>query len=314
LPDIKTIVIVGSGVVEPMTVAALPGLEKSRVYAIELNDDLIDLGEQIKNGATIPWLTIAEFSHNPGRPNNDLKELARLQKGLGVLRDLGSLDRLGTGFNTTSMHVDKSVADRVTFLQGDALETTQAINQQGITPDLVIDCFLRTNVLKTNSGTTYTKQLTNAVLDALAEDGMYLIGDTGESLPDTLSSFVGNTSGNVNFGSLVHVVQIRDGAFITSHHTAASKMEDLNSQKLKKQARLHIAKRPDLYRGHTVDDIVLPDLQRELAGNDSPVSLALVKNSKTGLKAWNMPRNGLYASAPAVGDEFSHKIIFSPQK
>ena len=318
MPTIRKVGIIGSGMVEPFTLAALPGLSSAQIFAIEINPELVYLGEQIKKGKAIPWSNIAGSSHNPEMENSDFTDPKRLRSGLDRLKALGSLDKLGNGFNTRTMQVASAVADRVIFIHDDAL---QAMKMQKDS-DLVVDCFVRVNMIKMKTlGPEYTKELTTVALQSLAENGMYLIGDTGASLPATLGDFTKTLSGNVNCASLVHVVQIGPDRLITSHYTVASLMEGLDTDDLQNQARAHVVSHsPNVYKDYTITVDSLAQVYDQLV-TLGLVNLAYVGGPKKKGLAINMPIQGLFKLVPNEGDEFSppadekgNGIIFPPQK
>ncbi|MFH0773563.1 MAG: hypothetical protein V1922_04610 [bacterium] len=318
MPSVRNVWIIGSGAIEPFTLAALEGLSSAHVYAIEINPSLVGIGEQIKRGNAIPWSTIAEYSHNPGRPNSDLTDTRRLQRGLDKLKALGSLGRLGGGFNTTTMQVNPAVADRVTFIHDDALSAMR--DKRDI--DLIVDCFARVNMNKKQGlgpMYAYTNQLTSDVLQSLATHGMYLIGDTGKSLPATVGSFMGNVNGDVNWGSLVHVVHREPGTFLTSHYTLASSMERLDTADILERAQQHILSHPHYYGRSITETNSLPHLQEQLYSGQ--VNLAYIRDAQGSGVSINIPSQGLFALAREKGTEFSPPadergsgIIFPPQK
>lgn len=318
MPTVRKVYIIGSGIVEPFTLAALPNLSSAQIYAIEVDPDLVNLGEQIKKGDAIPWSNIASTSHNPGRENSDLTDSRRLRYGLDRLKALGSLDKLGNGFNTKTMQVAKSIADRVAFINDDALHTMSMQKDS----DLVVDCFARVNMNKIqNLGLEYTKKLTIAALQSLSENGMYLIGDTGESLPATMDSFTKLLSGDVNWSSLVHIVQREPGKFTSSHYSVASLMEGLDTRDLQNQARKHIVSHSlDIYKDHTITIDSLSNVYNRLE-TLGLINLAYVEVSRGRGLTFNMLKHGLVKLTPNKGDEFcppadkrGNGIIFPPQK
>lgn len=224
-PKAETIWLLGSGVVEPFTIAALPGMEKSTVIAVDINPDLVAMAEDLKKGSAILWDEIGKKSLNPGRPNNDFSDRGRLERYFSVLSQLRSLGNLGAGFNLDQMQVSPTVAARVVFIQKDALSFLQ--ETEGAGPDIIGDFFLQLNINKHVEGPNYSRAMIGEALQKLHQNGFYIIGDTGRNLPKTLASLAENDlHGRLNIASMVHAVNFGTG-FTTSHYLVSSKYESL---------------------------------------------------------------------------------------
>lgn len=314
LLPIKEILLLGSGAVEPFTLAALS--EDFRVTAVEINEGLVDLGNRVKKGDKIPWDLVAERSLNPGRPNSDLLDHKRLENCMSVLKNLGSLQKLGSDFDLEGMGISSNVRNRVTFVKTDALSALR-VNQSRKHLDLIGDFFLRVNINKHDSGPNYSARMLRESFDCLGENGMLLIGDTGKNLPVTYRQFADfNTFGRLNFASVVHFVNFGSGK-TTSHYLLATKLSDFPGSDAIKQSLRSRLKENDILRklspieekGNVIDQVEL---------STEKVNIAFVDSGKPGESAgWNSSPNqkeALELIVPEAGEEVSETIIFPAQK
>lgn len=311
---LKEVLLLGSGVVEPFTLAALSG--DFRVTAVEIDEGLVDLADVIKKGDKIPWNTIAERSLNPGRPNSDFLEAKRLGNCISVLKDLGSLQHLGTDFDLEGMEVAPNVRDRVTFVKADALSALQvSIFRNHF--DLIGDFFLRVNINKHDSGPNYSASMLRESFDCLGDNGMLLIGDTGKNLPVTYQQFAGfNTLGRLNLASVVHFVNFGSGK-TTSHYLLATKLADFpGSEELKTNLRFHLKKNDTLRNLSPVEE--KGSIMDQAKTSFEKVNIAFVDSGKTGdSTGWNSLHNqkeALESIIPEARDEVSETVIFPAQK
>lgn len=317
LPQPKVVWLLGSGVIEPFTIAALPGMERASVIAVETNPDLLAIAAEIKKGRGIPWEIIAEKSQNPGRENSDLQNPSRIIGGLGRLRGLGSLANLGPGFDQKEMQVSEEVRRRVLFYNGDAEEFLR--EAVGGEVDIIGDFFLQVNINKHPKGSKYTREMVSRSLESLNADGFLIIGDTGKNLPQTLDHFGAlATRGQLNLASMVHAVNFGSG-FASSHYLLASKLSDFPDRD---QIATSVARRlagsrfwPLNIRESNGGIHVLWD-----ACNDGDLNIAFVEGDKDRDRptTWNSTmysaEKAIEAIVPEKADEFSEEIIFPAQK
>lgn len=161
----RTIVILGSGMIEPFTVAALPEAHNAQVIAVEIEKDLVDLGNEIKSGKKTSWSEVAEVSRHPGTQNSHLLDVKRIQKGLITLRKLGSLNTLGDGVTEETFQVPESLASRITFVNSDSLSAVKTLDDL----DLICDFFVHTNINKSGEeGVSYTRVLIEEAVERLS--------------------------------------------------------------------------------------------------------------------------------------------------
>jgi len=220
-PPCKKIVILGSGVIEPFTIAAIPGAETAEVIAVEIEGDLVGLGQRIKAGESISWQEIANFSRHPGTNNSQLLQPSRIKKGLEKLRQAGSLSLLGAGVNQDTFQIPQSVTDRVRFVNADSLSGIQGLSDV----DLICDFFVQTNINKSGEdGLNYTRELIKTAVAKLSHQGIYLIGDSGYNHPNTLRHISQIAEAQIGAGSLVHVINKGD-RFSSSYYIALTKRE-----------------------------------------------------------------------------------------
>lgn len=217
----KKIVVLGSGVIEPFTIAAIPGAEAAEVIAVEIEGNLVGLGQRIKSGETISWQEIADISRHPGTDNSQLLQPARIRKGLEKLKRVGSLQVLGAGVNQDTFQIPQSVTDRVRFVNADSLSGIQGLSDA----DLICDFFVQTNINKSGEdGLNYTRELIETAVAKLSNQGIYLIGDSGYNHPNTLKHISQIAEAQIGAGSLVHVINKGD-RFSSSYYIALTKRE-----------------------------------------------------------------------------------------
>lgn len=311
---IKEVFLLGSGVVEPFTLAALSS--GFRVTAVEINEGLVDLADVIKKGDKIPWNTIAERSLNPGRPNSDFLDSKRLGNGISVLKDLGSLQRLGTDFDLEGIRVTSGVRDRVTFVKADALSALQVSVFRNHF-DLIGDFFLRVNINKHDLGSNYSASMLRESFDCLGENGMLLIGDTGKNLPVTYQQFADfNTLGRLNLASVVHFVNFGSGK-ATSHYLLATKLSDFpGSGAIKQDLRSHLKENDTLRKLSPVEE--KGSVMDQVKSSSEKINIAFVDSGKPGESSgWNSSGKQietLELVVPEAGDEASETVIFPAQK
>ena len=311
---IKEVLLLGSGVVEPFTLAALSS--DFKVTAVEINEELVDLADRVKKGDKIPWDLVAEKSLNPGRPNTDFLERTRLERSMSVLKDLGSMQRLGIGFNLQGMSVSSEVRNRVTFLKADALSTIQR-NLAEKYFDLIGDFFLRVNINKHKSGHVYSASMLGASLNGLKDNGMLLIGDTGKNLPVTYQQFADqDTSGRLNLVSVVHFVNFGSGK-TTSHYLLATKLSDFpGSEAIRQDLRSHLKENDTLRKLSPVEE--KGNVTDQVKSSSEKVNIAFIDSGKASdSTGWNSSRSqaeALGSIVPNGGDEASETLIFPAQK
>jgi hypothetical protein len=311
-PPAQLIVLLGCGAVEPFTIAALPRARTARVVAVEIDPGLLELAEQIKAGASLPWNRVAQISKNPRIPNRDLNDRVKVETGLRVLGALGSLDNLGPGFDEVQMRVARSVADRVEFVGEDALSAIRRISNA----DIIGDFFLQVNVNKslTLDGPAYTMQLAESASRALASHGLYLIGDTGANLPTTLGHLAQLSETRLNLSSLAHAAQVLGGYFVSSSYLVVSKLEDIDGDGLIELARKNIASEAAARHVRLAEETVTV---RELASIvRDRLNFAFVSSGAGGL-AWNsvgQTAETLRRLAPVLHAQYSPTIIIPAQK
>jgi len=207
LPSPKKIALIGSGIIEPFTIAALPLALQSQIIAVEIDPKLVELARIIKNGDGIPWSDIAKKTQHPGVVNTQLTNPDRLTMGRNKLASLGSLRNLGPNFTNDVFQVESSVGDRVTYIPIDALSALKSLSNI----DMICDFFVQVNINKDQEkGIDYTRQMVKAALAALSPEGNYIIGDSGRNIPITLSHISERTNAVLNVSALVHAVNQMD--------------------------------------------------------------------------------------------------------
>jgi len=314
LSPIKKILLLGSGAVEPFTLAALSS--DFRVTAVEINEGLVDLANMVKRGDKIPWDLVAERSLNPGRPNTDFLDSTKLKRSMSVLKDLGSLSRLGTDFDLEGMSVSPNVRDRVTFVKTDALSALR-VNPDRKHLDLIGDFFLRVNINKHDSGPNYSASMLRESFDCLGENGMLLIGDTGKNLPVTYRQFsYFNTLGRLNLTSVVHFVNFGSGK-TTSHYLLATKLSDFpGSDAIKQDLRCRLKENDTLRKLSPVEK--RGSVMDQVKSSSEKINIAFVDSGKpdesSGWNSSGKQTEALGSVVPEAGDEASETVIFPAQK
>jgi len=224
----KKIIILGSGMIEPFAIAALPQAAQAEIIAVEIEKDLVELGHRVRSGESITWEEVASISRHPGSSNRQLLEKNRIKKGLNQLKELGSLDLLGSGVTEESFQVSEQLSSRVTFINRDSLSALEELDEA----DLICDFFVQTNINKSGDrGVAYTRKLIEEAVASLSSQGMYLIGDTGYNHHHTLGHIAGLALATINAGSLVHIVN-KDNNFSSSWYLAISRGDLLGSDKV----------------------------------------------------------------------------------
>ncbi|HYD34993.1 MAG TPA: hypothetical protein VD999_02910 [Vitreimonas sp.] len=224
----KTIIILGSGMIEPFTIAALPRAREAQIVAVEIEESLVKLGNKVKAGEKVTWEQVAGVSRHPGTHNHQLLELGRVQQGLSRLRGLGSLEALGEGVDESTFHVSQQLRDRVTFVNSDSLSGLKSLGDA----DLICDFFVQTNINKSGEpGVKYTEELIEEAMAHLSAQGIYLIGDTGYNHKHTLHHIARLAEARINAGSLVHIIN-KGNSFSSSWYLAVSKSDLLSNDEI----------------------------------------------------------------------------------
>ncbi len=219
LSPCRNIVILGSGMIEPFTIAALPEAKDAQIIAVEIEGNLVDLGNRIKSGVTATWEEIAAISRHPGTQNTQLLNVERIRNGLQKLRTLNSLELLGSGVSETTFQIPQEIASRVTFINHDSLSALEEVSEANV----ICDFFVQTNINKSGeSGIAYTRELVEQAFARLAKDGVYLIGDTGYNHQHTLNHIAQLAEARISAGSLVHIINKGD-SFSSSWYLAVSR-------------------------------------------------------------------------------------------
>ena len=235
LPAPKTIVLIGSGVIEPFTIAALPLASSSKILAVEINLSLVDLGNTVRQGKSVTWSAVAEQSQHPDVVNTQLTDPRGLSTGMQKLASLGSLRNLGSGFNSKFFRVANDITDRVTFMSTDALSALTSLKDM----DIIGDFFVQVNINKdSNRGIEYTNRLVAAAVAALSPEGSYLIGDSGRNMPTTLNHIATNPDARLVISSLSHVVN-QEGDYSSSYYSAVGRHK-VNSSSIKQATKHNI--------------------------------------------------------------------------
>lgn len=206
-PPPTTLVLIGSGAIEPFTIAALPLASRSKIFAVEIDPRLVEIGQTIQQGIAVPWSTIAEKSQHPGVTNAQLTDKKRLSVGIDKLASLGSLINLGSGFNNEFFQVAKSVAERITYIPVDALSTLKSLDNI----DVICDFFVQVNINKDNrQGIDYTRRMVTSAVVALSPNGSYILGDSGRNMSITLDHIDKTLDARLKVSSLIHVINQAD--------------------------------------------------------------------------------------------------------
>lgn len=222
LPPPGLVVLLGTGPVELLTLAAHPLMKDATVVGVDVNPGVYDLVRRLKAGKAVSWGDVAEVAMNPGRQNSDFLEKARLENSLDNLKRLGSLVSFEGGINLESIKVPSHIASRVEIVGWDALSF---LEQTTLRPDIVGDYFLQINLNKLPNGQDYARKMTHRVLDVLATDGAYQIGDTSRFLDRTISHIVEKeTTANLDLVNLSHAVNFGTGV-TSSHYLVVTKVD-----------------------------------------------------------------------------------------
>ncbi len=301
----KKIIILGSGVIEPFTIAALPQAQHAQVIAVEIESDLVDLGNQIKSGKKVSWEEVAQLSRHPETINNQLLEAERIKKGLEKLKTLGSFHLLGKGVSVDSFQVPPALASRVSFVNSDSLTALRDLQDA----DVICDFFVQTNINKSgSSGITYTQELVAQAIKSLSESGTYLIGDTGYNHQNTLSHMATLAEARINAGSLVHIINKGD-SFSSSWYIAISRGELLTSDDI-----THIRERVEALAQSTGLEIQeVRHTISELATDVNRVLYLAYVASEKEVIAWSTVdplSQALLRLAGKPEDEFGATIVF----
>lgn len=315
LPRATDVLVLGSGIVQALEIAADPRLLGARVVAVDNNDAIIERIQTIKAGGRLTWEEVAEVSLNPGRPNTDFLDKERVKNGLTVLRNYGVLANLGVNFNETGMQVDPSVVNRVTFLHTDILNALKRFQESGYTFPLIVDGFTQININKRpNTGPSETFRTVEGSLAILAEDGMYVVGDTGLNLPVTLNHLARVSNGRLQIASIIHGVNFGSG-LTTSHGLVAGKGEAFWGEEDINRTEELLASNPKFSQLEPVrEEQAVVEVARTA---ETKLNLVYVAGKTEGGTAWNS-RGGysetLQRAVPNPGDEFSEDLLLPAQK
>lgn len=315
LPPVRNVLVWGSGIVQAVEMAGDPRLLGARVVAVDNNDAINERFQTIKAGGRLTWEQVAEVSLNPGRPNTDFLDRERIRNGLSVLKEYGVLANLGVNFDETGMQVDPSVLSRVTFLHANILDALAIFKQSGDTFDLIVDGFTQINVnKKPNTGPSESFQMVAGSLAILAQDGMYVVGDTGLNLPVTLGHFARVSEGRLHVASLTHGVNFGTG-LTTSHWVVGGNGEVIWDEEDKKRTEELLAGNPKLSQLEPVrEEQAVIETARTA---ETRMNLVYIAGKAEGGTAWNS-KDGysetLQRVVPNPKDEFSEDLLLPAQK
>ncbi len=306
LPPPKTILFIGSGAIEPFTVAALPLASRSEILAVEINPDLVELGDTVRQDKAVAWSTVAEKSQHPDVINAQLTDPKKLSASMQKLASLGSLGNLGNGFNSEFFRVAKNITDRVTFIPTDALSAFTSLKDI----DIIGDFFVQVNINKDlNQGIDYTNRLVAAAVSALSPEGSYVIGDSGRNMPITLNHIATNPDARLNMSSLVHVIN-QEGKYSSSYYSVVGK-RNVNSFSIKQAARHNIKDIAQRFNLFIKEESVTVDQLAQLI--TSHLYFGFVGDEDNNGTVWYSQESigeTLSKLASKTSPEFSEQIIF----
>ena len=308
------ILLLGSGVVEPFTIAALPSASQAQILAVDVDPNLMRLGERLQSGDPVPWSAIAEHSHNAGQANRDLLERARLLSGLRLLEALGSTGRGQLRATPEYLAVDPELGSRVEFIQSDALTVVEAMRNV----DFVGDFFLQVNINKDDGskwGRNYSTKLTGAAVAALAQDGVYVIGDTNRNLPTTLGNIATLSDPLLKVCSLAHAAQLAPNTFVASWYLVLDKGSPWRYLDLIEEVKDHVTQLTVLTE-QSISQELLTVSQLAILSEDRLNYAFVATNDNRGI-AWSSNEDSTIALArlTALGNsEFSEAIALPAQK
>lgn len=306
LPPPKTIVLIGSGAIEPFTVAALPLASHSKILAVEINPDLVELGNTVRQGKAVAWSTVAEKSQHPDVINTQLTDLKRISAGMQKLASLGSLENLGDGFNSEFFQVASRITDRVSFIPIDALSAFTSLRDI----DMIGDFFVQVNINKDQKyGISYTRRMVSSAIAALSSTGNYIVGDSGRNMPITLDHISKLPKSKLKISALVHVVNQSD-KYSSSYYSVLGNT-DLSSE-VQKTMKQNISLISDNYRLPIEEQTITTAQLRKLVALH--VYFGFIENTgnKNGT-VWYCPlsiKDAFSALAPFADTPFTEPIIF----
>lgn len=307
LPFPKTIVLIGSGAIEPFTIAALPLALQSQIVAVEINPDLVELAKIIQKGGAVPWSTVAEKTQHPGVVNTQLTDPEKLRVGMEKLSLLGSKASLGLGFNNEFFQVVNSVTNRVTYIPTDALTALKSLTNM----DMICDFFVQVNINKDpEKGTDYTRQMIKVAIGALSSEGNYIIGDSGRNMPITLSHVAEEPDARLDVSALVHVINL-EGKHSSSYYSVLGR-RSMRSETIRQTMRKNIADVARKFNLPITEEIITIDQLAQLS--TSHVYFGFIENEsgKNGI-VWYCPlpqKDTLIRLAPSKDEVFTDQIVF----
>lgn len=302
----KILVLIGSGAIEPFTIAALPLALKSQIIAVEINPALVNLGQEIKSGEAISWPNIAKKTQHPGVLNTQLTDPIKLNLGIEKLESLGSLTNLGPGFNNEFFQVEKSVTERVSYIHADALSALKSLDNI----EAICDFFVQVNINKNlKQGIDYTKRMVASIIGVLSPDGYYILGDSGRNMSITLDHIDKVSNAKLKVSALTHVVN-QDGKYSSSYYSILGKdSQSIADQQIMEQNITNISDKYDLPVKKQV--VTVGQLARLV---HSHVYFGFIKNENNNDgTVWYSPlsqEEALVKLTPSKNKAFTDKIIF----
>lgn len=222
---IRAVTIIGSGPIEPFITAALPSFRNAEITAVDSDVRIGSIIKALGLGEKVPWTAIEAICRNdPARPNDDF-DIPRLTNSLTRLRELDVLGAFDGGIDMEGISVPRNIRSRVNFEQTDGLDFFNHSPQKS---QIILEGFVRANIDKRDGGTDYSLAMLREGLKALAENGVYLIGDTGLHAPNTLDQAT-DAQGQVLLVSMAHAIQYAKDKFIASLYIAAGQREPLRA-------------------------------------------------------------------------------------
>ncbi|NCO96732.1 MAG: hypothetical protein COY38_04425 [Candidatus Aenigmarchaeota archaeon CG_4_10_14_0_8_um_filter_37_24] len=167
VPDAKSILLLGSGPIEPFVLAMNPEIRKRdiKIVAVDKNKEGWEIIHKLQKGEKIPWSQISSICKDPDEPNRDMST-DRLSGHLNKLARYGiCLDE--NGFSVTS-----DARKRVAFICQDAV---QYLMETQDTFPLIIANFLLSNMRRTGYDLTEFLLL---IRKKLTDDGILSVNTT----------------------------------------------------------------------------------------------------------------------------------------
>ena len=303
---IQTVTIIGSGPIEPFITAALPSFRNAEITAVDSDAGIGSIIRELGSGRRVPWTVIEEICRNePDKPNSDFDK-PRLENSLKRLGKLDVLEEFNGRIDMEGISVPTHIRSRVNFEQTNGLDFFQRTPKKS---QIILEGFVRTNINKKVGGTEHSLAMLREGLTALAEGGVYLIGDTGFNTPETLDQTT-DLQGQVLLISMAHAMQYEKDKFVASFYITAGQREPFNvSDDLVERTKKRIAVNQLLAILEPVSRVVFQEELAEISRKN--LLLGYVSQKQKQGTVWESTR-GLGGILPER-HEFNPEIVLGSQ-